>query len=103
MDQTAEALLELMHLRRHLLIAEEERRVGQVDHQLGAVFGLREHGLQIPWRFVVHRLSVVCTHQVRPRMTIARISDSAPSRSNDDVTIGMPWLSGSRPSRCALT
>ena len=39
------------------------------------------------------------TAQVRPRATIARISANAPSRSRLDVTIGIPWLSGSSPSR----
>ena len=37
--------------------------------------------------------------QVKPRATIARMSASAPSRSRLDVTIGIPWLSGSSPSR----
>ena len=41
--------------------------------------------------------------QVRPRATITRISATAPSRSRLDVTIGMPWLSGSSPSRWAAT
>lgn len=37
--------------------------------------------------------------QPTPRSTMAKISATAPIRSIDEVTNGIPWLSGSRPSR----
>jgi hypothetical protein len=37
--------------------------------------------------------------QPAPIIRMAKISDSAPIRSIDEVTSGIPWLSGSRPSR----
>src|SRR3954447_22566339 len=37
--------------------------------------------------------------QATPRTTMARMSAKAPTRSIDDVSSGMPWLSGSSPRR----
>ena len=42
-----EPLFEGLHLVGHPRIAEEERGIRQVDHELGGVFRLREHGLEI--------------------------------------------------------
>src|SRR3954452_17390819 len=53
MDQTGEPVLELAHLLGHVEIAEVESGIRQVDHELGGVLRLREHGLQISWS-VVH-------------------------------------------------
>ena len=95
MHEVAHALFELVDLGGHLLVGEEQRRVRKVDHELRGVFRLREHGLEIPWRFLVHHVS--------PSTTMTSISDKAPKRSRDEVTIGIPWLSGSKPTRCAAT
>ena len=46
-DEVGEPLLELAHLVGHAGVGEEQRRVAEVDHQLGGVLGLREHGFQI--------------------------------------------------------
>ena len=89
--ELGEALFELAHLFGHARVGEEQRRVPEVDHELGGVFRLREHGLQISWS-VFHWSFVLGFAQtgvsVSPRITIARISDSAPRRSRLDVTIG---------------
>ncbi len=55
--ELVEALLECPHLVGHALVGEEERRVAEVDHQLGGVLRLREHGLQGSRSFV-HRVVV---------------------------------------------
>ena len=49
--ELGEALLELVHLVGHARVGEEQRRVPEIDHQLGGVLRLREHGLQISWSF----------------------------------------------------
>ena len=103
-DELVESLLELPDFVGHALVRVEERRVAEVDHELGGVLRLREHVLQVAG-FVVHRRRLGCGRsvQVIPRITMARISESAPSRSRLDVTIGTPWLSGSSPSRWVAT
>ena len=53
-DQVVHALLELADLLGHVGIAEVERGVGQVDHQLGEVLGLGQHGPEVAGS-VVHR------------------------------------------------
>ena len=52
--ELVETLLELGDFVGHALVREEQRGVAEVDHELGGVFRLREHGLQISWS-VVHR------------------------------------------------
>ena len=76
--EIAEPLFELVHLLGHVLVGEEERGIRQVDHELGGVLGLREHGLEVPWGFVFgHRVFVRrMADQVIPSATITRISDS---------------------------
>ena len=49
--ELGEALLELVHLVGHARVAEEQRRVPEIDHELGGVLRLRQHGLQISWSF----------------------------------------------------
>jgi hypothetical protein len=46
-DELGEALLELVDLLGHGRVPEVDGGVGQVDHELGAVLGLREHGLEV--------------------------------------------------------
>ena len=41
-----EVLTELVHLGGHPRLAEVQRRVPEVDHELGGVLRLREHGLE---------------------------------------------------------
>ena len=96
--ELAEALLELVDLVGHALVGEEQRGVAEVDHELGGVLRLREHGLQISWRSVS---SIGSEHgpQESPRITRDRMSDAAPRKSEADDTSGTPWLSGSSPSR----
>ena len=54
--EVGQELLELVHLVGHARVAEEQRGVRQVDHELGGVLGLREHGLEIPGLVVLsHR------------------------------------------------
>ncbi len=53
-DDAAEPLLELAHLLGDVLVGKEERRVAEVDHQLGGVLRLREHFFEISG-LVVHR------------------------------------------------
>jgi hypothetical protein len=77
----------------HAFVGEEQRRVAEVDHQLGGVLRLREHRLQVPWS-VVHRCDRA---QVSPKMMRDRISATAPSKSDVPETSGIPKLSGSRP------
>ena len=60
--EIGEALFEVVHLVGHRRVGEEERGVGQVDHELGGVLGLREHGLQIAGL-------VVGRHRWIPRIT----------------------------------
>ena len=45
--EVLEPLLELLDLVGHPRVAEEQGGVRQVDHELGGVFRLREHGLEI--------------------------------------------------------
>ena len=87
--ELGETLLELVHLVGHARVAEEQRGVPEIDHELGGVLRLRQHGLQVSWSFF-HGGDCSRAAQVRPRSTIARISDSAPKRSRLDVTMGMP-------------
>ena len=86
-DKIGEPLLQLVDLLGHVRIAEVERGIGQVDHQLGGVLGLREHRLEIAWS-VVH--GGVPQRYAMPTITMARIRAKAPRRSIDDVIIGMP-------------
>ena len=51
-DEVVHALLELADLLGHVGVAEVQRGVGEVDHQLGGVLGLREHGPQVAGSFV---------------------------------------------------
>jgi len=50
--ETGEHLFEFVHFVGHALVGEEQRGISEVDHELGGVFRLREHGLQISWSFV---------------------------------------------------
>jgi hypothetical protein len=50
--ERGEPFLELDHLVGHGRVGEEQRCVPQVDHQLGGVLRLREHGLEISWSIV---------------------------------------------------
>ena len=52
-------LLELADLLGHVGVAEEEGGVGEVDHELGGVLRLREHGLQISGSVVHWRVSAL--------------------------------------------
>ena len=45
------------------------------------------------------RSSMARQRQCTPTTTMARMSANAPTRSIEEVIRGMPWLSGSRPSR----
>ena len=67
--QHGHLLLEVADLLGHVRIAEVQRRVGQVDHELGGVLGLREHGLEVPGSVVHLRSlqSVVSRFPPRPR------------------------------------
>jgi hypothetical protein len=47
----------------------------------------------------VRTLRIHLTAQPTPRSTMAKIRATAPIRSIDDVTSGIPWLSGSSPRR----
>ena len=120
-------LLERLHLVRHARVAEEQRGVGEVDHELGDVFRLREHGLQIARLVVGHQLPAVpvrfnlgdaAAGAGRMAGTPSEIDLTTRSIQGDDrqnkrrgrragrgceVTIGIPWLSGSRPSRYDAT
>jgi hypothetical protein len=51
--ELVETLLELENLGGHVLVVEEQRCVAEIDHQLGGVFGLREHLFEIAG-LVVH-------------------------------------------------
>ena len=48
-----ESLLEVVDLVGHALVAEEQRGVREIDHELGGVFRLRQHVLEISGGFVV--------------------------------------------------
>ena len=63
-DQVRQPVLELVDLLGHGRVAEVHRGVGQVDHQLGGVLGLRQHGLEIPGPIV---------HQGRPAYWLRRL------------------------------
>ena len=52
--QVGQPLLEVVDLLGHVGVAEVEGGVGQVDHELGGVLRLREHGLEVS-RSVVHQ------------------------------------------------
>ncbi len=52
-DQLGELVFELTHLLGHVGISEVHGGVGQVDHQLGRVLGLGQHGPEVAWS-VVH-------------------------------------------------
>jgi hypothetical protein len=51
-DQRGEPFLELVDLLGHGRVGEEQGGVTEIDHQLGGVLGLREHGLEISWSLV---------------------------------------------------
>jgi hypothetical protein len=51
--ELVEPFLELQHLVGHVVVVEEQRRVAEVDHELGGVLRLREHRLEIAG-LVVH-------------------------------------------------
>jgi hypothetical protein len=53
--EVVHALLELPDLLGHVGITEVERGVCEVDHELGVVLRLREHGPQVSWS-VVHQV-----------------------------------------------
>jgi hypothetical protein len=46
-EQLVDALLEAQHLAGERVVAEEDRRVGQVDHQLGGVLGPTSRSLTV--------------------------------------------------------
>jgi hypothetical protein len=94
MHEVAQPLLELPDLVGHALVGEEERGVCQVDHELGRVLGLREHGLEVA-RWLVG----FCHGYESPRITRDTMNAAAPRKSDDDDTSGTPLLSGSHPSR----
>src|SRR5439155_3425006 len=77
-----------------------EGGVRQVDHQLRGVLRLGEHLLEVLGGLVHQSGS---PHYARPRISSAPMTAKAPMRSMDDVTIGIPWLSGSRPRRTDAT
>jgi len=60
-----------------------------------AIVAALDDAAEPPSTLRVYRRAV----QPTPRMTMAKIRATAPIRSIDDVTSGIPWLSGSSPSR----
>ena len=75
------------------VLAEEDRGVREVDHQLGRVFELDEKV------FDVARL----VHQVAPNTDMTNNTAATPVRSSVAVMVGTPWLSGSSPNRVVST
>src|SRR5205807_7155143 len=59
----------------------------QVDHELGGVLGLREHGLELPWSFV-HRCSA---------STIPTVPSPAAAAPGPTLTGGEPARPADRP------
>ena len=75
----------------HALVGEEERGVRQVDHELGGVLGLREHGLEVA-RWLVG----FCHGYERPRITRDTMNDGCPEEvgrrrhQRHAVVVGIP-------------
>jgi hypothetical protein len=89
-QQLVDAFLQPEHLAAERLVAEEDGRVGEVHHQFGGVLGLDEQ--------LLDRASV--PHDVPTcNRVMAATRHRTPDRSMVAVTIGMPWLSGSKPYR----
>ncbi len=74
------ARLESFHLASELVLVEEDRRVREVDHQLGGVLELDEE------IFDVARL----VHQVTPNTDMTKITAATPVRSSVAVMVGTP-------------
>src|SRR5918997_1569800 len=55
-DQVVETLLQVGHLFREVFGVVEDRRVGEVDHELRGVLSLDEHLLHVPWSRLAHLL-----------------------------------------------
>src|SRR6266511_2679173 len=53
--EALETLFEVDDLFGHGRVAEEEGGVAEVDHELGGVLRLGEHGPEVSWRFFVHQ------------------------------------------------
>ena len=60
MDELAHLLLQLVDLFGHVRVAEVDRRVRQVDHQLGGVLRLGQHGPQVAGS-LVHQILARCS------------------------------------------
>ena len=112
--QIADLLLQLVDLVGHVGVVEEQRGVGQVDHQLARVLGVGQH---VPQRSLFHALRPVSPHRELARGRVSRCSVRrschAPQDERSDQrggpdhveagadTSGTPWLSGSSPKRTA--
>ena len=89
-------LLELVDLLGHVGVAEVQRRVGEVDHQLGGVLGLGEHRPQVSPAFFhggwLLRLLPVTRigGQTIPRAVRVTMKMRAPTKSTELDTTGMP-------------